>query len=410
MAVTPSSPAAEQEAAAGIDAPLRTRLAWLAALSFASGFPFGLVNETLPVYLRTGGAGLVEIGLISAVSFPWTFKFIWAPLVDRVGTRRQWIVTCLGGLTLLTLILGAVELSDLARWFWLILILMVTLSATQDVAIDAYTIEATTTRELGVANSVRIAAYRIAMFTAGGLLIWLAGRHGWPFSFLTGATLIGALTMAALFIPEPRRAITSGMSIWEPLRKLLDRPGIWAVVLFALLFKIDIYAMEPMTRPFWVDRGFSLEEIGAILTPGRIVATVSGAVLGGLLTTRIGIFRGLWSLGIVQALSSLGYAAVAAVPVSKPLIIGAALFENFAHGLGTAAFLAFLMSVCERRYAATQFAVLSALLALSRTLAGGASGVLAENLGYARYFFLTFLLALPAFALLPWIKGASRTA
>jgi PAT family beta-lactamase induction signal transducer AmpG len=181
------------------------------------------------------------------------------------------------------------------------------------------------------------------------------------------------------------------------------------VVVFALLFKIDIYAMEPMTRPFWVDRGFTLEEIGAILTPGRIIATIAGAVLGGLLTTRVGIFRGLWTLGLVQALSSLGYAAVASVPASKPAIVGAALFENFAHGLGTAAFLAFLMSVCERRYAATQFAVLSALLALSRTLAGGASGLLAENLGYAQYFFLTFLLAIPAFILLPWIRGVSRS-
>ena len=409
MAVTPSDRAAATEEPAGVDAPLRVRLAWLAALSFASGFPFGLVNETLPVYLRTHGAGLVEIGLISAVSFPWTFKFAWAPLVDRIGTRRRWIVACLGGLTLLTLVLGTVELSQLARWFWLILVLMVTLSATQDVAIDAYTIEATTTRELGVANSVRIAAYRVAMFTAGGLLIWLAGRQGWPVSFLTGAALVGGLAAAALFIPEPQRAVASAISIWEPLRALLARPGIWAVVLFALSFKIDIYAMEPMTRPFWVDRGFTLEEIGAILTPGRIIATVSGAVLGGLLTTKLGIFRGLWTLGIVQALSSLGYAAVATVPASKPLIIGAALFENFAHGLGTAAFLAFLMSVCERRYAATQFAVLSALLALSRTLAGAASGVLAENLGYGRYFFLTFLLALPAFALLPWIKGVSRS-
>ncbi len=409
MAVSPSKTATGQEEPAGVGGPLRIRLAWLAALSFASGFPFGLVNETLPVYLRTHGSGLVEIGLISAVSFPWTFKFIWAPLVDRIGTRRRWIVACLGGLTLLTLVLGTMELSELARWFWLILVLMVTLSATQDIAIDAYTIEATTTRELGVANSVRIAAYRVAMFTAGGLLIWLAGRHGWPASFLTGATLIGALTVAALFIPEPKRTVAAAISIWEPLRALLARPGIWAVVLFALLFKIDIYAMEPMTRPFWVDRGFTLEEIGAILTPGRIIATVSGAVLGGVLTTRVGIFRGLWTLGIVQALSSLGYAAVATVPASKALIIGAALFENFAHGLGTAAFLAFLMSVCERRYAATQFAVLSALLALSRTLAGGASGVLAEDLGYGRYFFLTFLLAIPAFALLPWIKGVSRS-
>ena len=391
-----------------MDAPLRTRLAWLAALSFASGFPFGLVNETLPVYLRTHGAGLVEIGLISAVSFPWTFKFIWAPVVDRVGTRRQWILGCLSGLTLLTLMLATNDLGELARWFWLILVLMVTLSATQDVAIDAYTIEATSTRELGVANSVRIAAYRVAMFTAGGLLIWLAGRRGWPLSFLAGAAMIGVLAAAALFIPEPRRAVASAASIWEPLRALLARPGIWAVALFALLFKIDIYAMEPMTRPFWVDRGFTLEEIGAILTPGRIIATVSGAVLGGLLTTKLGIFRGLWTLGLVQALSSLGYAAVASMPASKLLIVAAALFENFAHGLGTAAFLAFLMSVCERRYAATQFAVLSALLALSRTLAGAASGVLAENMGYAPYFFLTFLLALPAFALLPWIKSASR--
>ena len=409
MAVTSSTEAIDQGQPAGVSAPLRTRLAWLAALSFASGFPFGLVNETLPVYLRTHGAGLVEIGLISAVSFPWTFKFIWAPLVDRIGTRRQWIVACLASLTLLTLVLGTMELGQLARWFWLILVLMVTLSATQDVAIDAYTIEATTTRELGVANSVRIAAYRISMFTAGGLLIWLAGRHGWPFSFVTGATLIGALTVAALFIPEPSRTVAAAVSLWEPLRALLARPGIWAVALFALLFKIDIYAMEPMTRPFWVDRGFTLEEIGAILTPGRIIATIAGAVLGGILTTRLGIFRGLWTLGIVQALSSLGYAGVASVAASKPLIITAALFENFAHGLGTAAFLAFLMSVCERRYAATQFAVLSALLALSRTLAGGASGVLAENLGYGRYFFFTFLLGLPAFALLPWIRGTSRS-
>ena len=408
MAVA-SPPTSDQGEPAGVAASLRARLTWLAALSFASGFPFGLVNETLPVYLRTHGAGLVEIGLISAVSFPWTFKFIWAPLVDRLGSRRQWIVGCLAGLTLLTVILGVLDLGEMARWFWLLLVLMVTLSATQDVAIDAYTIEATSTRELGVANSVRIAAYRIAMFTAGGLLIWMAGRNGWPVSFLTGATMIGGLTIAALFIPERRRALASAASIWEPLRALLARPGIWAVVVFALFFKIDIYAMEPMTRPFWVDRGFTLEEIGGILTPGRIIATVGGAVLGGLVTTKLGIFRSLWTLGLVQALSSLGYAGVASVPASKPLIITAALFENFAHGLGTAAFLAFLMSVCERRYAATQFAVLSALLALSRTLAGGASGVLAEKMGYADYFFLTFLLAIPAFALLPWIRNAGRS-
>jgi MFS transporter, PAT family, beta-lactamase induction signal transducer AmpG len=391
-----------------VDGSLRVRLAWLAALSFASGFPFGLVTETLPVYLRTHGSGLVEIGLISAVSFPWTFKFLWSPLVDRLGSRRHWIAACLTGLTVLTLVLGTVELGAMARWFWLLLAFFVTLSATQDIAIDAYTIETTTTRELGVANSVRIGAYRVAMFTAGGLLIWLAGRYGWPTSFQAGAVMLGGLALAALALPTTARAVARSPDLWEPLRALLARPGIWVVILFALLFKVDIYAMEPMTRPFWVDRGFTLEEIGAVLTTGRIIATLTGAVIGGVLTTRWGIFTALWTLGLVQALSSLGYAGAASVSASKMLIIVVALFENFAHGLATAAFVAFLMSVCERRYAATQYAVLSALLALSRTLAGAASGAVAEHLGYAHYFLLTFLFGLPAFALLPWIRQASR--
>ncbi|HEY7637268.1 MAG TPA: MFS transporter [Gemmatimonadales bacterium] len=399
---------AEPTDRAGLDTSLRVRLTWLAALSFASGFPFGLVNETLPVYLRTHGSGLVEIGLVSALSFPWTFKFVWSPLVDRVGSRRQWIAACLTGLTALTLVLASVELGALTRWFWVLLLAIVTFSATQDIAIDAYTIEATTKQELGVANSVRIAAYRVSMFTAGGLLIWLAGRTDWETSFQTATVLLGGLTLASLLLPLARRSESHPASIWEPLRALLIRPGIWAVIVFALLFKLDIAAMEPMTRPFWVDRGFTLEEIGAILTTGRIIATVAGAVLGGILTTRWGIFRALWVLGAVQAFSSLGYAGAAAAPVSKPLLMGVALFENFAAGLGTAAFVAFLMSVCERRYAATQYAVLSALLALSRTVAGGASGAIAEQLGYAKYFLLTFFLGLPAFLLIPRFKDSEQ--
>jgi len=388
--------------------PLRTRLTWLAALSFASGFPFGLVNETLPVYLRTQGAGLVEVGLVAGASFPWTFKFLWAPLVDRIGTRRQWIVACLVGLTALSALLGFVELSGLAGGFWFLLVGLVALSATQDVAIDAYTIEATTTRELGVANSVRIGAYRIAMFTAGGLLIWLAGRAGWPAAFRAGAVITGVLAAGLLLLPPAARGTAHPESVWEPLRALLARRDILVIACFALFFKLDISAMEPMTKPFWVDRGLTMEEVGAVLTPGRIIATLGGAMLGGVLTTRWGIFRALWVLGIVQALSSLGYAGVAAAQGTKAAIIAVALFENFAAGLGTAAFVAFLMSVCERRYAATQYAMLSALLALSRSAVGAASGKLAEQLGYAHYFGLTFLLGLPAFALLPWLRNAGN--
>lgn len=387
--------------------PLRVRLTWIAALAFASGFPFGLVNETVPIYLRTHGASLTDIGHLAKLSLPWSLKWLWAPLVDRHGTRRQWIATCLAGLAILTFGLGSLQAGRLGPELWMVLVLIVILSATQDVAIDAYTIQSTTTRELGVANSVRITLYRVAMLTAGGLLVWLAGRIGWLASFSSGATLLLVLAVGAFLLPSVERATGPVPSLWEPLSRLLARPGISWVIVFALLFKFDIAALEPMMRPFWVDRGLTLEEIGAVVTSGRLVATVAGAAAGGVFTTRYGIFTGLWVLGLFQAFSGLVYWAAAGIASAKGLVVGAAYFESFAAGLGTSAYLAFLMSVCEKRYAATQFAVLSALLALTRWIAGDLSGGLAEWLGYANYFLLTFFLGLPAFALIPRLRSAS---
>lgn len=390
------------------DTSTRTRLAWIGAIAFASGFPFGLINETIPVYLRSEGAGLVQVGLVSSITLPWTIKFLWAPLVDRVGSRRLWITACLALLSVLTLLVGHANVHAIAPRFWLLLTIMVTLSATQDIAIDAYTIETTTERELGVANSVRIALYRVAMFAAGGLLIYIAGRSSWRLAFTVGAVLLAALAVCGLTLPTvPRTAATRG-AIWEPVRALLRRPGIGFVILFALLFKLDVAFLEPMMRAFWVDRGLTLEEIGAVLTTGRIVATIAGAMLGGVLTSRWGIGRALWRLGAVQAFSALGYFAAATFSASKSAVYAAAFFENFAAGLGTAAFVAYLMSVAERRFAATQYALLSALMALTRSGAGAASGGLANALGYGPYFLASFLFGLPAFALIPLLHRAAR--
>jgi PAT family beta-lactamase induction signal transducer AmpG len=383
-------------------------LTWIAALAFASGFPFGLINETVPIYLRTHGASLVEIGQLAKLSLPWSLKWLWAPLVDRHGARRQWIGGCLAGLAALTFALGAIDVGTLGPELWIILFVIVFLSATQDVAIDAYTIQSTTTRELGVANSVRITLYRVGMLTAGGLLVWLAGRIGWTESFSTGALVLGGLALCALLLPSVDRSTMKPSSLWEPLQELLSRPGIVTVIVFALIFKLDIAALEPMMRPFWVDAGLTLEEIGAVVTSGRLIATIAGAALGGLFTTRYGIFTGLWVLGLIQAFSGLVYWGTAIGETAKPLVVGAAYFESFAAGLGTSAYLAFLMSVCEKRYAATQFAVLSALLALTRWIAGDVSGGLAEQLGYGSYFLLTFFLGLPAFALIPRLRNAPR--
>jgi PAT family beta-lactamase induction signal transducer AmpG len=385
-------------------APLRIRLSWIAALAFASGFPFGLVNEAVPIYLRTHGASLVDIGHLAKLSLPWSLKWLWAPLVDRHGSRRQWIAGCLAALAGLTVLLGTLDVRSLGPEFWMVLVVIVVLSATQDIAIDAYTIQSTTTRELGVANSVRITLYRVAMLAAGGLLVWLAGRVGWWESFFVGAALLGSLAVGALRLPRVGQTVTHASNLWEPLQALFRRPGIATVVVFALIFKLDIAALEPMMRPFWVDRGLTLEEIGAIVTAGRLIATVAGAAAGGIFTTRYGIFRGLWVLGLVQAFSGLVYWGSAAVVSTKAVVVGASYFESLAAGLGTSAYLAFLMSVCERRYAATQFAVLSALLALTRWVAGDFSGGLAERLGYGNYFLLTFLIGLPAFALIPRLR------
>jgi PAT family beta-lactamase induction signal transducer AmpG len=290
-----------------------------------------------------------------------------------------------------------------------LLLLYVTLSATQDIAIDAYTIETTAGRELGVANSVRIAAYRGASFISGALLVWFAARADWSAAFLAGAGITAVLAIGSVWLPQTTRGGQHAQALGEPIKALLRRPGIWAVIAFALLFKLDISAMDPMTKPFWIHRGLTLDQI-ALLSTGRVLATLAGATLGGVLSSRIGLFTALWTMGVIQLLSSVGYALAAAAPADPGLITGAALFEYFAAGLGTAAFVAFLMSVCERRYAATQFALLSATYALSRWAIGLVSGVLADRLGFTHYFLLTFALGLPAYALLPWVRRAGHDA
>ena len=374
-------------------------------LSFASGLPYFFFNETVPVWLAASGMSLAGIGLASGASLPWALKFFWAPLVDRLWSRRAWIRACLLLLAATTAALSGADPVRHAGVLAVILLIYVALSATQDIAIDAYTIEITHGRELGVANSVRIAAYRSASFISSALLVWVAARQGWQGAFAAAAVLTAALAAFTALLPSTQRESEHAATLGEPIRAMLARPGIWAVIAFALLFKLDISAMEPMTKPFWVASGFSLDEIAA-LTTGRLLATLAGAALGGVIATRVGIFHGLWSLGLVQLLSSLGY-ATAAAGADKTGITAAALFENFAHGLGTAAFLAFLMSVCERRYAATQFALLSAVYALSRWAAGLMSGVLAERMGFSSYFLLTFALGLPAYLLLPRMRTAS---
>ena len=393
----------------------RTKLLWVALLYFAEGFPFGLLFDAFPVYFRIHGMSLTEIGLLSVVGLPWTLKFLWAPLVDVVGSRRSWIVTCQGLLALdlgLLLFLDPTATGSLA---WGGLIALAVLAATQDIAIDAYTIELLDQTEMGPANGLRVSTYRVALIIAGGVFVGAAGLVGWQVAFLTAAVLLAILALISSRLPRiaqgtQRVPVTQSWSttltrgFLNPLRSLWQRPGVIAVLLFVLLFKLGDMALGPMVRPFWVDREFTPLQIGIIPGTVGVVSTIIGALLGGRLTKQWGLFRALWVLGVAQAGSNLFYAVTAALPRSDLLMYGASIVESFCGGLGTAPFLAFLMSICDKRQAATQYALLSALFGLGRSLSGGFSGVLTQSVGYATYFTLTFFLAWPAFILLPWVR------
>jgi PAT family beta-lactamase induction signal transducer AmpG len=385
---------------------LRRKLFWISVLYFAEGFPFGLVVDNLPVYFRTHGISLTAIGLMSLLRAPWTFKVLWSPLVDRFGTRQRWIVGALGTMAGVLAVLPAFSPSSPSPWLWGVLILFTVASATQDVAVDAYTIGLLARSEEGVANGVRVSAYRVALIVGGGGLVMLAGRLGWSTVFFIAAVIAAALALAAWCSPSLPPVPADRQKSWfRPFLNWLRRPGAPLIFVFVLTYKLGDVSMGPMVKPFWVDRGLSVEEIGFVSTTLGTGATIVGALIGGGLTTRWGIFRALWILGLWQAFSNLGYAAVAYLDLGRAGIYSASLVESFTGGLGAAAFLAFLMHICDKQRAATEYALLSAIFALPGFVVAPLSGLATTYLGYARYFALTFFLALPAFGLLPWVRA-----
>ncbi len=411
---------------------LRGKLAWIALLYFAEGMPFGIVKDVLPVYFRVHDVDLTEIGLASLLGLPWTLKVLWSPLVDGYGRRKDWIAGCLAALGTFSAAIPLFPAGQLTLGLWITLIALTVASATQDIAIDAYTIGLVRDGEEGDANGVRVSAYRVALIFAGGGLLLVQAWLGWDGVFWAAAAVFFVLAVIARATPELDLGERDQTEWWQTLLVWLRRPGAAALFAFILIYKLGDAAMAPMVKPFWVDRGLAVEEIGLVSTTFGVAATIAGALVGGRLTDRWGIFSGLLLLGLAQALSNLGYAGVAWLDPPPPtteisslvgagaallepgrfLTYAASLVESFTGGLGTAAFLSFLMHVCDKRQAAIQYALLSAVFALSRDVAGAASGWATSRLGYDAYFLLTFALAFPGLGLLPflrpWIRDGER--
>jgi PAT family beta-lactamase induction signal transducer AmpG len=386
----------------------RKVLFWIAVLYFAEGLPFGIAYDVWPVFFRVHGVSLREIGLMSLLSLPWTWKLLWAPLVDRYGSRQHWITACLFLLGLTTLMIPTQDASHPSFLMWSLLLLFTTASATQDIAIDAYAVDVATPKTVGSINGTRVSAARVALFVGGGGFLILADFTGWASLWIALAIAFFGLGLAAWASPRVPLETTERRHVLAPVLRWLLRWEMVPVVLFVLLFKVGDSTLGRMVKPFWVDRGYSLTEIGSISVTLGTVLTILGALAGGWIVNRTGIFRSLLWLGLAQLVSNLGYVLVAAVALPRESIYVASVIESFTQGLGTAAFLSFLMNLCDKEHAATQYAILSALFALTRDVAGAFTGIGVESLGYAAFFALTTAIALPGLALLPLIKPRIR--
>jgi PAT family beta-lactamase induction signal transducer AmpG len=273
---------------------------------------------------------------------------------------------------------------------WSLLLLFTTASATQDIAIDAYAVDVSTPKTIGSINGTRVSAARVAMLVGGGGFITLADFVGWSLLWVALAVMFFALAAAAWMSPRVPLEASERQHALAPVLRWIFRWEMVPVLAFVLLYKVGDSTLGRMVKPFWVDRGYSLTEIGTISVTLGVALTIVGALAGGWFVNRYGIF------------------AVAAIDLPRESIYAASMIESFTQGLGTAAFLSFLMNLCDKEHAATQYAILSAMFALTRDVAGAFSGIGVEALGYAVYFALTTALALPGLALLPAIRPRIR--
>lgn len=380
---------------------LRRKLAVIAGLYLIEGFPAALFADVWPVYLRESGVSRATIGALSGLSAAWALKVLWSPLVDRYGERQHWVAGALVAIALALLGLAALDPNAQPAALWLAVGVVCLASATQDIAIDAYSIGLVAKGEEGPANAMRVAAFRTALLLFGGGVLLLPRFVGWSVTHEALAAVTLALAGFALFTPRLPLAAGERRDVIGAFRGWQARGGLLSVLGFVLLFRLPDLAMGPMVAPFWVDGGIPREEIALVKAGIGFGATLAGAALGGALVRRLGIGRSLWVAGALALASNLGYAGAALAGGGRAAIYAASVSESLCSGIAAVGFMSFLMRICEREHAAVQYAALTSLGFLAGSLARAFSGVAAEQLGYAGFFAATALLAAPAFVLLP---------
>jgi len=384
-------------------------------MGFSCGLPLLLTITVLQAWMKEEGVDLTTIGMMSLVGVPYTVKFLWAPFLDRftppfLGRRRGWLLIAQIALIFSVISLG---LSNPVQNPWILAFtafLVTFFSASQDIVVDAYRREDLADEELGLGSSLYINGYRIGMLLASGGGLIMADYI--PFSIvylIMGLCLIPGI-ITTLLSPEPEilfeKPKTIKEAVTDPLSEyFLRKDSLWILV-FILLYKIGDNMASAMTTPFYLDIGFSKTEIGAVVKLFGFWATIAGSLIGGLIMLRLGINRSLWIFGVLQAISTAGFAILAKIGYSITGLSAVIAFENLSAGMGTAAYVAFMASITNKKFTATQYALLSSLMGIPRVVASAPTGFLAKHIGWEGFFIACTLIAIPGMLLLlkfaPW--------
>lgn len=380
------------------------RIALMLPLGFASGLPLALTSGTLQAWLTVAGVDLKTIGIFTLVGLPYSMKFLWAPVMDRItlpwlGRRRGWMLLAEIAVAAGLALMGLVGTDRGPQWLGIIAIAVAFMSASLDIVFDAYRTDILLPAERGFGAAVWVNGYRLALLLASAGALVLADHIGWRGTYLALAALMSAGVVTVLLSPNPPAGGPPPKTLREavglPLRELFSRPGIYGLLSLIILYKLgDAVAGSLQTAFFIGGLGFSAGEVGYVKGLG-IAATLMGALAGGMVMAKTGLARSLLLFGILQALSNLSFMLLAWIGKSYEALAASVVIENITGGMGTAAFVALVMSLCDHRYTATQFALLSSLEALGRVFSGRPSAEAVSFLGWGWFFFLSFLLALP---------------
>jgi MFS transporter, PAT family, beta-lactamase induction signal transducer AmpG len=386
----------------------------LVLLGFASGLPLALSSDLLAAWLTDAGFKPDKIGLLGLAALPYALKVIWSPLADRfappvLGRRRGWM------LITQFLLIGAIFILSTTdpRRSLLATALAATavafLSATQDIIVDAWRADVLDADQRGPGAAVSISAYRVGMIASGAGALILVGRYhlSWPTACRLIAMTLGAGIAGTLAAPEPpAQAPPKSLAdaVWHPLENLLARPGGLLVLLFILVFKLPEHLANAMSLPFLLQIGLPQDEIGTVRQALGVGVTIGGALLGGAIVQRLGIWRSLWVFGLLHSVSNLCFLALAETGPRYGVLVAVIGVENLCIGLTTAGLIAWMIGQCDARYSAFQFALLSSVMALGRVLASPLAGWLADLLGWPGFFAVSALFGLPGLCLLPFLK------